>query len=75
MHECGVCVMSLKTDFKKYLTLTLNLKVINIFRDVCCNQHMICKHCGEYEHPRSKQMKMFVFRAILQVLSMCDLDL
>ena len=30
--------MSGKTDFKKYLTLTLNLKVINIFRDVCCNQ-------------------------------------
>ena len=39
MHECGVCVMSRKTDFKKYLTLTLNLKIINIFQDVCCNQH------------------------------------
>ena len=66
--------MSPKTDFKKYLTLTLNLKVINIFRDVCCNQHMIRKHYGEYEHPRSKILKMFfVFRAILQVLSMCDL--
>ena len=67
--------MSRKTDFKKYLTLTLNLKVINIFRDICCNQRMICKHCGEYEHPRSKYMKMFVFGAILQVISMCDLDL
>ena len=55
MHECGVCVMSRKTDFKKYLTLTLNLKVINIFQDVCCNKHMICKYCGEYEHPRSNK--------------------
>ena len=54
MHECGFCVMSRKTDFKKYLTLTLNLKVINIFGDVCYNQYMIYKHCGEYEHPRSK---------------------
>ena len=71
MHDCGVCVMSCKTDFKKYFTLTLNLNVINVFRDVCCNQHMKCKHCGKYEHPRSKLMKMFVFRAILQVLSMC----
>ena len=33
--------MSPKTDFKKYLTLTLNLNVINIFPDVFCNQHMI----------------------------------
>ena len=67
--------MSRKTDFKKYLTLTLNLKVINIFGDVYCNQHTLCKYCGEYENPRSKSMKIFVFRAILQVLSMCDLNL
>ena len=37
MHEGGVCVKSRKTDFKKYLNLNLNFKVINIFRDVCCN--------------------------------------
>ena len=42
--------MSRKTDFKKYLTLTLNFKVIDIIGDVCCNLHVICKHCGEYEH-------------------------
>ena len=67
--------MSRNTDFKKYLTLIINLKVINIFRDVCYNQHMICEHCGKYEHHRSKKMKIFVIRAILQVLRMCDLNL
>ena len=68
--------MSRKTDFKKYLTLTLNLKVINIIRNVCCIKHMICKHCGDLWTLSVKINKdFFVFRAILQVLSMCDLDL
>ena len=30
-------VKSGKTDFKDYLNLNLNFKVIDIFRDVCCN--------------------------------------
>ena len=34
--------MSPKTDFKKYLTLTLNFKVINVYRDVCGNQNILC---------------------------------
>ena len=31
MHERGVCIMSIKTDFKNIFALTLDFKVISIF--------------------------------------------
>ena len=65
--------MSSVTDFKEYLTL--DVKVISIFRDFCCNLHMICNQCSKYEYARSKNEIGVRVLSRRQVLSISDLDL
>ena len=64
--------MSSVTDLRIFLTLTLDFKVISIFRGFCCNIYMICSYCSKYEYARSKNERGVRGLSRIQVLSISE---